>query len=169
MEWDAHGLFQAHRYHLELNWTDKNKLKQHKNLVFCFFVFSGLTKSFRLCDVFQTSHGFNLNWGLPIHTKFDDLDFASESQMCQKLANRIFYDICFILVHSCLNIVWLWVWRDAWRKGRERRKPCHTNIWFCLSLFVPYRTNLQVKLSNRSNVTQIKSNDVSSMEKQRKT
>ena len=32
---------------------------------------------------FQTLHDYNLAWGLAVHTRFDDLDLISRSQVCQ--------------------------------------------------------------------------------------
>ena len=63
------------------------KLRDVFQILWCF---SNFAVSFKLCNVFQTSHGLNLDWDLPIHTKFDDHDFASKSQMYWKLANHIF-------------------------------------------------------------------------------
>ena len=40
-------------------------------------------------EVFDTLNYYNLALGLPIHTRFDDFDLASRSQICQ--THKIFY------------------------------------------------------------------------------
>ena len=46
-------------------------------------------------EVFQTLHDYNLALGLAVHTRFDDLDLISRSQVCEnhKTAN-CFLDSC---------------------------------------------------------------------------
>ena len=49
-----------------------------------------------LREVFQTLHINDLGWGLVIHTRIDDLDLISRSQVCQthKLQFFFFKDSC---------------------------------------------------------------------------
>lgn len=45
-------------------------------------------------EVFQTSHDYNLAWGLPIDNKFDDFDHVSMSQVSQYHKLHIVLDSC---------------------------------------------------------------------------
>ena len=52
--------------------------------------------------LFQTLHYYNLAWGLLIHTRIDDLDLVSRSQVCQNYNLEIVFKI---LVQNSLNVV----------------------------------------------------------------
>ena len=52
------------------------------------------------CKVFPTLHNYKLAWVLPIHTRFDDLDLASRSQMCQN--RKLFLDSCPAWFEYCM-------------------------------------------------------------------
>ena len=45
-----------------------------------------------LGEVFQTLHAYNLAFGKPIHTRFDDLNLILKSQVCEKPKLQI---LCF--------------------------------------------------------------------------
>ena len=47
---------------------------------------------------FKTLHDYNLAWDLHFHCRFDDLDFVSRSQVCQKYKVQIvlFLDSCLL-------------------------------------------------------------------------
>ena len=73
-------------------------------------MFPDLTETFRWLfrgqyssKFFQTLHCYNLALGLPIHTRFDDLDPFSRAQMRQNHKLQIFFQI---LVHFGLNVDW---------------------------------------------------------------
>ena len=53
---------------------------------------------------FQTLHYYNLPWGLPIHTRFGDLNLVSRLQVCLNHKLQIGVEI---LGHVSLNIRWL--------------------------------------------------------------
>ena len=42
-------------------------------------------------EVFKILHGYNLAWGLAIHTRFDDLDLISRSRVCQNYKQYIVF------------------------------------------------------------------------------
>ena len=117
----------------------------------------------------QTSHGFTLDWDLPIHTKFDDLDFVSKSRVCRKLANGICLRQLF---HSCPILfqhgVAVSVVRCMEERARKEEAVSHQHL--VVSQFIRAlqgsSTNI---LSNRSNITLIKNKYVSSMFSRRKT
>ena len=42
-------------------------------------------------EVFQTLHDYNLAFGLAVHTRFDDVDLVSRSQVCQIINCKLFF------------------------------------------------------------------------------
>ena len=57
--------------------------------------------SHRHCSgvVFKTLHNYNLAWGLPICTRFGDLDLVSKSQVCQNHKLQIvFFSFLYTIV-----------------------------------------------------------------------
>ena len=66
------------------------------------FQVSGLFHGHCSSKVFQTLYQ-NLAWGLPIHTRFDDLDLVSRSQVCQNNKLQIVF---LILIHCSIYVVW---------------------------------------------------------------
>ena len=111
----------------KLNWQKQTETTQKLCSFSSFFLsFLRLTKSFKFCNVFQTSHGFNFNCSLPIHTKFDDLDFASESQMCQKqhFLRHLFHS-CPILFKRCVAVS---VTRCMEERARKKESLSHQDL-----------------------------------------
>ena len=49
-------------------------------------------------EVFQTLHDYNFSRGLAIHTKFDDLDLISRTQVGQNYKLRIVFRFLFPVI-----------------------------------------------------------------------
>ena len=56
-----------------------------------------------LGEVFQTFYNLTLLGELPVHTRFDNLDLVSRSQVCQ---NHELQSVVSIFVRHSLNVVW---------------------------------------------------------------
>ena len=56
-----------------------------------------------LSKVFQTLRDYNLAWGLQCHSRLDDFDFVSKSQVCQKYKLQIAcFGLLSLVVKRCM-------------------------------------------------------------------
>ena len=80
---------------------------------------SDLTKTLMLAisrtlkEVFQTLHDYCLARGLPIHTRFDDLDLASRSQVCLNHKLPIVFEFFFFFYCNLKGVRLLHRWKRS--------------------------------------------------------